>query len=98
LHQDTRRLLIRYEESVDRGKHRHDASFQRARRSFRASIAAVHSADDSSIIITSSACITRSPSSATVTLKVIFEVCERDTTAVISSDAGRNTGCRKRAS
>src|SRR6185369_12668943 len=90
LHQDARRFLVRHEESIDRREHGHDASFQRARRSLRASIAAVHSADDSSIIITSSACITRSPFTPTVTVVLMLEACERDTTAVISSSAGRN--------
>ena len=45
-----------------------------------------------------SARITRSSFTVTVTLALTFEDCEREIAAVISSDAGRNTGCRKRAS
>src|SRR5437868_13865869 len=98
LHQHARRLLMRHEESIYRRKHRHDASFQRARRSSRASIAGAHSVDESSIIMTSSACITRSPFTVTVTFVLILEDCERPMRALISRDAGSNTGCKKRAS
>src|SRR5215208_2614563 len=102
LHQNTRRLLIRHEKSVNRREPGcvcfHEASCQRASRALRASIACTHSADVSIIIITSCACMTRSPFTATVTFVFMFEDSARAISARNSRLAGRKTGCKNRAS